>query len=93
MFTYKKYNCDEIVNTKLDDSIPVEEYYQPERTAKLRSVYPGFKCIFEELKDKQLSSEFWVIERENIRKFNEQARKEKDSMKMTFEKLHQEFTI
>ena len=64
-----------------------------EKSSKLRSVYPGFKSISEKLKDAKVSPDFWIKERENIRKANEKARKEKESMKMSFEKWHQEFTI
>ena len=72
----------EIINEVLD-----------EKNKKLRSVFPGFKSIAEKLKNAQVSPEFWKIERENIRKANEAARKEKESMKMTPEKFRQEFTI
>ena len=63
------------------------------RNVKLRSVYPGFKCVAEKLKDAKILPEFWKKESENIRKANAKARKEKESMKMSFEKFHQEFTI
>lgn len=66
---------------------------EDENIKKLKSIYPGFKSISGELKNLQVNPEFWTIERENIRKANERARKEKESMKMSFEKLHQEFTI
>lgn len=75
-----------LVLKKMDEALD-------DKTAKLRSVYPGFKSIAEKLKYSKISKEFWAIERENIRKANAQARKEKESMKMSFEKYHQEFTI
>lgn len=64
-----------------------------QKQQKLRSIYPGFKSITDKLKDAKVSPDFWIKERENIRKANEDARKWKESMKMSFEKFHQEFTI
>lgn len=64
-----------------------------EKTKRLKSVYGSFHSISEKLKDAKVSPEFWIKERENIRKANEETRKWKESMKMSFEKFHQEFTI
>lgn len=64
-----------------------------EKTTKLKSVYGSFHSITGELDSKTVSPEFWIKERENIRKANEETRKWKESMKMSFEKYHQEFTI
>ena len=67
-----------------------------EKTTKLKSGFPGFKSISDkitEIKDPNVSYEFWIKERENIRKANEEAAKWRESMKMSFEKYHQEFTI
>lgn len=64
-----------------------------EKTAKLKSVFPGFKSISDKIKDSSVSYEYLAKERENIRKANEEAAKWKESMKMSFEKYHQEFTI
>lgn len=64
-----------------------------EKTTKLKSVFPGFRSISEKLKDAKVSTEYWAKERENVRKANEEAAKWKESMKMSWEKYHQEFTI
>ena len=67
-----------------------------EKTAKLKSVSPGFKSISDkinEIKDPNVSYEFWIKERKNIRNANQKAAKWKESMKMSWEKYHQEFTI
>lgn len=64
-----------------------------EKTTKLKSVFPGFKSISDKIKDSSVSYEYWAKERENIRKVTEEAAKWKESMKMSFEKYHQEFTI
>ena len=64
-----------------------------EKTAKLKSVFPGFKSISDKIRNSSVSYEYWAKERENIRKANEEAAKWKESMKMSFEKYHQEFTI
>ena len=64
-----------------------------EKTAKLKSVFPGFKSISDKIKNSRVSYEFWAKERENIRKANEEAAKWKESTKMSWEKYHQEFTI
>lgn len=64
-----------------------------EKTAKLKNVFTGFKSISDKIKDSSVSYEYWAKERENIRKANEEAAKWKESMKMSFEKYHQEFTI
>lgn len=67
-----------------------------EKTTKLKNVFPGFKSISDkinEIKDLNVSYEFWIKERENIRNANQKAAKWKESMKMSWEKYHQEFTI
>ncbi len=73
---------DDLMNSKIDG-----------RTKKLRSVYPGFKSISEKLKDAKISPDFWIKEQQNIIAAVKEGRKEKESMKMSFEKYHQEFTI
>lgn len=64
-----------------------------ERNTKLKSVLPNFKSILDKLKDANVSHEFWIKERENIKKANKEAREWEESTKMSFEKYHQEFTI
>ena len=64
-----------------------------EKATKLKSVFPGFKSISDKIKDSSVSYEYLAQERENIRKATEEAAKWKESMKMSFEKYHQEFTI
>ena len=64
-----------------------------EKTNKLRSVYGSFHSITDKLKYAKISPDFWIKERENIIKANEETRKLKESMKMSFEKYHQKFTI
>ena len=60
---------------------------------KLRSIYGSFKSITAELENKSVSPAFWIKEQQNIIKVVTEGRKMKESMKMSFEKFHQEFTI
>lgn len=64
-----------------------------EQESKLRSVYGSFKSITSELDSKTVSPEFWKKEQENIIKAVKEGKKWKESMKMSFEKYHQPFTI
>lgn len=64
-----------------------------ERNTKLKSIYPNFKSISDKLKDAKVSPEFWIKENENILKAIAEGKKMKESMRMSFEKYHQEFTI
>lgn len=61
--------------------------------SNLRSVYGSFKSITDKLKDVKVSPDFWKKEQENILKVVAEGKKMKESMKMSFEKYHQEFTI
>lgn len=63
------------------------------KNSKLKSIYPGFKCVADKLKDTELSLEFWKKESENILKFVAEGKKIKESMRMSPEKFRQEFTI
>lgn len=58
----------------------------------LKSIYGTFKSITDNLEHTTISPEFWKKEKENILK-NNNAKKWKESMKMSFEKYHQKFTI
>lgn len=62
-------------------------------TSNLREKYGSFKSITDNIENAKVSPEFWKKEKENIRKGNEETRKWKKAMKMTFEKYHQEFNI
>lgn len=64
-----------------------------EKESKLRSVYGSFKSITSELDSKTVSPEFWRKESQNILNAIAEGKKMKESMKMSFEKYHQPFTI
>lgn len=64
-----------------------------ERNTKLKSVYGSFYSITSELNSKTVSPEFWKKESDNIRRAVAEGKKWKESMKMSWEKYQQEFTI
>lgn len=64
-----------------------------ERNNKLKSIYPNFKSIADKLGNEASTLEFWKKESENILKAVTEAKKMKESMKMSPEKFRQEFTI
>lgn len=66
---------------------------EKEKITNLKEIYGSFKTITSNLKNATISPEFWKKERENIIKNNNLTKEWKNSMKMSFEKYHQEFTI
>lgn len=61
--------------------------------SNLKDKYGSFKSITDNIENMKLNKEFWKKEQTNIDKRVEEGRKEKESMKMSFEKFHTPFTI
>jgi hypothetical protein len=59
----------------------------------LKNKYGSFKSITSNLEKKRISPLFWKKEKDNIIEQIKKGKEEKKSMKMTFEKYHQEFSI